>query len=226
MAKQVPPRAEAAFAAWSTPFSAQLTATPAAFSISPAQASTYAGLHSAFIAAYEVTKDNSTRTPGSIVTKRAAQKSADDYARMLIGIIQKSPTTSDTQRTDLGINVPRARSPINPPTIIPTLDVLKRYGTSVEIRIHDGSESRGKPAGVAGASVYSFVGPVCPTDPAMFKSEGITTRMQTTIDFDPTLPPGTVVWITACFYSPRGQTGTACQPVSTVLAGGAMSLAA
>ena len=203
-----------------------LTAAPIPLGQTAAIATTYAGKVSLFASCLTASTNPGTRTSVTVGATRDARRDLVAYTRILVRSIQGTMTVTDDQRRELGITVRKAPSPIGPPTIIPTIDVVKRYGTSVEIRIHDGSESRGKPAGVAGASVYSFVGPVCPTDPALFKSEGITTRMQTTLDFDPTLSPGTVVWIAACFFSPRGQTGTACQPLSTMLAGGAMQIAA
>ena len=39
-------------------------------------------------------------------------------------------------------------------------------------------------------------------------------------------PPGPVVWLTAFWYDPRGQSGPGCTPGSAILAGGGMLMAA
>jgi hypothetical protein len=82
-------------------------------------------------------------------------------------------------------------------------------------------DRRGKPAGVALAFVYSFVGTTPPTDLTMFKFEGSSTRTTFDILFPTTVAGGSQVWLYACWANPRTQSGPACAPVTAYLQGAA-----
>jgi hypothetical protein len=228
MATDFLPSREADLVTWSANFSALILATPSAYGLTPAQAVGYQALNDAYAAAYQTANDPSTRSPASIVTKNTAKTSLITNARLLAGIVQKFPATTNTQRTELGLTVKDAGpTPIPPPAEMPVLEVTERFGTTVKIKLHDGSGARrGKPAGVAGASVFSFVGPAAPSEIGDWKFEGNTMRPITEIDFAPTLSPGTLVWMTAFWFNPKGESGPGCAPVSTNIAGGAMQQAA
>jgi hypothetical protein len=152
---------------------------------------------------------------------------ASDLAKIIDG----TATVTDAQRLDLGLNVRATPAPIPAPSQAPNLDVAGRLGTTVTIKLHDGSTSgrRRKPAGVQGASVFSFVGTGGATPPAEladWKFEGNTTRTKIDVQFDAALAPGTLVWLCAFWFNPRGQAGPGCTPVSAILAGGGMQMAA
>ena len=108
------------------------------------------------------------------------------------------------------------------------LEVIERMGTVVKVRLHDATgERRGKPDGVAGARIYSHIGPTAPVNVVDWKFEGQVTRTaEIPITFASETAPGTIVWFTACWYNPRGETGPGCAPVSTNIAGGEMEMAA
>jgi hypothetical protein len=142
---------------------------------------------------------------------------------LLSKIIQGHSTVTAAQKVDLGLNVPAPHTPIGAPTTPPVLEVRERLGTWMRILLHDGSgTSRAMPDGVQGARVYSFIGPSAPVDINAWVLEGQTTRAFVDLQFPPTAVAGTVVWLTAQYYNPRGETGPACSPVQTVIAGGAM----
>jgi hypothetical protein len=93
--------------------------------------------------------------------------------------------------------------------------------------MHDGTgTTRGKPAGVQGASVFSYVGATPPVEVTGWTFQGNTTLTTIDVTFASTLPPGTVVWFTAFWYNPRAKAGPGCSPVSAILAGGGMAMAA
>ena len=79
---------------------------------------------------------------------------------------------------------------------------------------------------MAGASVFSFVGATPPVGVFGWNFEGNTGRTIIDAQFAGTLAPGTVVWLTAFWYNPRAESGPGCSPVSAILAGGGMSMAA
>ena len=100
-------------------------------------------------------------------------------------------------------------------------------GNTVRIKLKDNEGSkRGKPAGCAGASVFSLVSPTQPTTPAGFRFEGNTSKNLTDIVFDDTLAPGTRVWIIAFWFNGKCQSGPSCAPLGTFLQGGIFNMAA
>lgn len=208
-------------------FSTKISASPTTYGLVAAQATAYAALNSAYAAAYLEAIDPETRTKGKVATKNQAKVNLKAMAADLAKIIDGTSTVTDEQKIDLGLNVRAQPAPIPAPSEAPNLDLVERYGTTVGIRLHDGTGSRrGKPAGVQGASVFSYVGATPPADVGDWKFEGNTTRTRFVVQFDAALPPGTVTWLTAFWYNPRALSGPGCTPVSAILAGGGMQQAA
>ena len=83
-----------------------------------------------------------------------------------------------------------------------------------------------EPNDAAGISGFSFVGAEPPDAISSWVFQGNSTRQITTVTFDADLPAGTVVWFTAFYFNAKGQSGPGCSPVSAILAGGGMSMAA
>jgi len=221
------PSRESDLVVWSTTFNGLIVATPTAYGLVAAQATAYTALQTAFVTAFNLANGDATRTPAGLVTKDTAKVALIANARQLAGIIQRDPDTTNTQRSALGLTIKASPSPIPAPSEAPNIDILDRVGTSVELKLHDGSGSRrGRPAGVQGASVFSYVGATPPVSTSGFKFEGNTTRTKFTVEFDAALPPGTKVWFTAFWFNPRSQSGPGCTPISAILAGGGMSMAA
>jgi hypothetical protein len=222
------PTREAELVVWSTNFNTLINATPTTYGLTEPQATGYETLHSAFDSAFQASQDPTTRTPANIVAKNTAMNNLRTNARLLARIIQAAPAVTDEMKAGLGLTVRKTEpSPINPPTELPVLEVTERFGAVVRIKLHDGSGSRrGKPDGVQGASVFSYVGATPPADASGWKFEGNTTKTITEVEFPAGTAPGTTVYLTAFWYNPRGQSGPGCAPVSTNIAGGAVQQAA
>jgi hypothetical protein len=217
------PSREADLVTWSLNFKTRITATPTAFGLVAAQATAYGTLHDAFVTAYNAANNDGTRTPSAIITKDDAKASLEANARLLARIVQATPTVTNTQKSDLGLTVRDVSpAPVPPPAYAPDLDVVSVSGRTVRIRLHDSVSStrRGRPVGVAGASVFSFVGAAPPVALADWKFEGNTTRTIIDVVFDDATPNGAAIWLTACWYNPRAQTGPTCTPVTTNVPGG------
>jgi hypothetical protein len=141
--------------------------------------------------------------------------------------IQGTLTVTNQQRTDLGLTVRDAE-----PTPLPVpgkagAEVISVSGQTVLVRIYDplNPTRRGKPLGVAGATIVSYVGDEPSLNPAEWTFQGNTTRTKVQVAFPSTLTAGTKVWIAAFFFNPRGQSGQACDPVGTNLQGGSLMAA-
>lgn len=144
--------------------------------------------------------------------------------------MQKYPGTTDTQRAELGLTVHDVLpSPIPPPADAPGILVESVDGRTVSIRLIDPANPtrRGRPAGVDGATVLSYVGATRPEDTGAGKFEGSISRTTFDVAFPTTVAAGAKVWLTAFWFNPRAQSGPACEPVSAyVQFGGDMPMAA
>jgi hypothetical protein len=203
-------------------FSTKISATPTAYGLVAAQATAYAALNTAYSTAYLAAIDPLTRTRAAVATKKQAKVNLKAMASDLAKIINGTPTVTDAQKIDLGLNVRATPAPIPPPTVRPGMDLISVVGRIVKVHIHDSASStkRGKPAGVLGANVYSFVGTTYPTDPAAWLFEGSTTKNTFDVLFPNTVANGAQVWICATWFNKTTQTGPVSVPITTNVQGG------
>jgi len=207
---------DAGLLAWTVNFNTLINADPTAYGLTVEQAAEYATLSDAYASAYQTAVDPGTRTRGKVQAKNTAKAALKDRARLLAKVIEGQVGVTDEQKIDLGLNVRKAPAPIPPPETAPDIDIVSVSGRRVKIRLHNADNTkRAKPAGVAGASVFSFVGEAPPSDTAAWKFEGNTTRTVVDVDIDPSAQPGAKVWFTAFWFNPRAQSGPAANPVAT-----------
>ncbi len=220
------PTREADLVQWSTNFDARITASAANYGLTPAQATAYNALHTAFASAWQTANENITRTPPNIGAKNTAKEAliaGPGGIRELVGIVQEFPGTTRAERIELQITVRDTEpSPIPVPAVAPKLTIVSVNGRTVKIRLQDADSpgSRAKPAGVKGASVYSFVGATVPETIEEWKYEGSTTKNVVDVDFPVSVPAGSKVWLSANWSNPRLQAGPPCDPVQTTVGGG------
>lgn len=228
MATDFIPSREADLVTWSLNFSTKISADATEYGLTAPQATAYAALHTAFVTAYNVANDPLTRSPANIIAKNMAKDDLIENARELAAIIQAVPAITREQLASLGLTVRSTEpSPINPPEDAPGIDIVSAVVRTVKIRLHDSANPtrRGKPAGVSGANVFSYVGATPPAEIAAWKFEGGTTKSVVDVEFDAAVASGAMVWICAFWFNPRLQSGPACAPVSTNLPGGAVMAA-
>ncbi len=222
MASFLPVR-DAQLLAWSVNFNALINSTKGAgFGLTQQQATDYTTRHTAFATAYQTSYDPNTRTPPNITIKDEAKKALSEYARELVRIVQSYPSLTDDQRRELKITVRKQRSPQPPPTVRPALTIVSVTGRTVTIKIREDGESskRGKPAGVLGASVYTYVGNTYPTDPTLWAFDGTTTKTTHQIVFPETVANGAQIWVCAAWFNRKTETGPVSIPVTTNIQGG------
>src|SRR3954467_8723670 len=181
------PSREAELVTWIGTFRSLITSAPTTYGLTAGQATSYGTLATNFVNAYNVANADATRSPSNIIAKDEAKHLVVANTRLLAGIIQKFPGTTNQMRSDLGLTVPAAKGTIPPPSDIPELDIVSRIGTRVRIRLRDSTGvRRGKPLGVQGARVYSHVGPTAPVEIGDWTFEGQTTRVTADIQFSAT----------------------------------------
>lgn len=209
-------------------FKTKITASATTYGLTTAQATAFGVLNDVFVTAYNVANAPDTRSPANISSKDVAKAAVVANLRLLAGIVQRAPGTTNPMRIELGLP-PRSSepSPVPTPGFAPTLKVVSVSGRTAKIRLIDAENPtrRGKPAGALGASVFSHVGATAPLDLNGWTFEGNTGRTKLTLQF-PDAAAGATVWLTAFWFNPSKRSGPACDPVSTNLPGGGVSMAA
>jgi hypothetical protein len=208
-----PPSKEAGLLAWSTQFSAKITATPTAYGLVAAQATAYAALHTAYSTAYAAANNTTTNSKQAIIAKNQAKENllnGPGGAWQLVDVCQHWPSMTDSLRGELNIRIPDADpTPIPAPAQPPLLSIMSTSGRTLKMRLRDkeNPDRRGKPVGVAGATVLYFVGENTPADPSQWMFLLNESRTEFFADVPPVVIAGSKVWITAFWFNNRKQSG-------------------
>ncbi len=172
-------------------------------------------------------KQPPTRGNATVLAKDNAKRDLMAYTRLLARTIGNNMNITDAQRQALGLTIRKTHpTPIPPPSVRPGVDLVGVSMRTVTIHIHDSASNskRGKPAGVIGAKVYTFIGAEYPSDPTLWNYDGDTTQAKHEITFANSVPSGAQVWICAAWYGRRnGETGPISVPISTNIQGGGAS---
>jgi hypothetical protein len=221
------PSNDDALKTFATTMSTKISASAAAYGLSTTIATTLASKLAAFVTALSAAQDPSTRGKATIYTKSETKVLLVQYLRQVARMVQGCITVTNDQRVELGLPVHKTHGESIPaPTAAINMEITERYGNIVGFRVHDGTSRRGKPELVAGCQLYTHVGPTPPLTVEEWAYAGQYTRTTGEVAFDADLPVGTKVWLAACWYSAKGLTGVACDPVSAYIAGGGVAKAA
>ncbi len=221
------PTKDALIVTWANTFASVLSSSPTTYGATPAIATEFQTLATNLENAYLTSQEPATRTKGTIASKQEAKQAMKEACRKIVRVIY-AQTLTDQQLIDIGLrpyDVTPTQSPI--PALAPTLEVVSVYGHNVRVKLKDASgESRGKPAFVSAAQLYSFVGATPPSGSDGWKMEACVTRTSIIVQFPETVAPGSKVYLTAAWMNSRGLTGPACTPVvASIGYEGAMPLA-
>jgi hypothetical protein len=205
---------------WSTNFNTRATAAPSEYGLTAAQAALYTPLHQAYLAAQAalaIAVSEGIRSKPLYAARDETKYNLVRYGRELYAFIQNAVTVSDEKKLELGIHVKDLEPTAVPqPKDAPELTVKGVFGHQMRLVMRDASgKRRGRPLGVAGASLFSFIGEDPPSAAQGWKPEGNITRGMTLVEFPPSLPPGTKVWFTCFWYTLRGLSGPSCTPIAS-----------
>lgn len=217
------PSTDAGLLAWGLNYSTLVSANPVLYGLTAPIATTLAAKQAAYAAALTAATDPSTRGGATIFAKQTARKDLVAYCRLTARTIQGTITVTNAERYALGLTVRDVLpSPIPPPASAPDIDIISVSGRTVKIRLHDSTSSarRGRPPGVAGASLFSHVGPTPPAALSDWRFEGNVTRTTIGIVFDAEVANGATVWIAAFWFNAKTQAGPTSSPISTNVPGG------
>lgn len=223
------PRKDSLLLPYALNFSTRITASPITFDLVAADATALSAVFTPYQTAMAAIAAPGAKSPSGVATKNAARASMVPVLRELYAKVQASTSVSDANKGLLGVRVRKASpTPLPAPSSKPAVIVKSVSGWAVTVALRDSVDTatRGKPAGVLGAAVFSFVGEAPPSEIKQWKFEGNTGQTTVVVEFDPTLAAGTRVWITAFWFNPAKMSGPACDPVGTNLQGGGVAVAA
>ena len=217
------PDKQGAQVAWSLNFSTVINSAPTVFGLTEQQAQGFASVNTSLQASYLNGTNPSTKTKVTVAAKDTALRNMKIAARDLVSIIQGQPFVSPAQKEQLGItNRKTTTSTIPAPTQKPFIKIVKIDGRTVTVELRQNTSKRGKPAKVAGATVFTATGTAAPEGNEAWSFATNTTKTTFDIPFGPS-STGDTVWITAFWNNAKDQSGPAASAVSVNLpAGGVM----
>ena len=219
------PNKDAALLAWGANLYAVANLAPTTYGLTTGQCTAFNTLLTAYQTALAAC-DPGVRSKAAVLAKNNAKAALKTNARFLAKLVEGTSTVTNAQKATLGLNVRAMPSPIPAPAFAPQVDIVSVIGRTVKVRLHNSETAgkRGKPAGVKGAAVFSYVGATAPTDPTLYQFEGNTTLTVVDVAFPGTVAAGATVWITAMWFNERTQSGPAAAPVQAIIQYG-MSMA-
>jgi hypothetical protein len=186
-APYIPPR-DVDLIDWGSNFAGLITATPAAFGLTPTDASTIQAAFDAYDAAYALAVAPTTRTPVTVADKNTAKFTFIGIARTYAAQIRLNPGVTNPNKTALGLNlVNNVPSPIPAPTGFPIITFVGATPGEHTLRFADSTtpDSKAKPQGVTNMQLFVGVSTIALVDPADCSLYSTPTRVPLAVTFNP-----------------------------------------
>lgn len=209
----IPPR-DGDFDSWVTNFSAVLTANPAAYGFTSADASTIAASVASWHAAYLAANNGGTRGPASVQAKNTDRASTTQIIRPYAVAISQNQGISNTLKTTIGVTVRKVTpTPIGAPTTSPLLAIIAATPLQFTMRASDQNspDLRAKPFGVKSLELRVEPSAVAITDPSLISYYGLFSKQPMAVNFS-SGDAGKTAYIAARWVSTTGLVG----PWSTI----------
>jgi len=227
MSRTYMPRQKADQVEWANTFASVVNVNPVLWGLSVLQSTDFVALNASLQSAWTISEEPSTRTRVTLEFRDNLLDAMKTTARRLVSIIQVTPSVSSDMLIAAGLTVRDVhRAPAPPPKTAPVIRNLVVDGHTVSFSMVDVERQTGraKPKNILGASVFSSVNEVPEVDVQDWTFEGNWTNpSRITLHFDPTLSPGTKVWVTAFWFCSRAVSGPMATPVSTQIQFGGLS---
>jgi hypothetical protein len=223
------PTKDETLVAYGANWDTRITASPTTFSLTAPQAAQFHTYYQAFLDSYNTLRESveaGVRSQSLTTAKDEAKRQLLAYGRSLYGIVQSS-TTSDADKDLLGVNVRKTPpSPRPAPALAPLVGISSVNGRTVAVRLRDANDpdSKARPFGTAGASVFSFTGSEPPSDINEWVFEGNTGRTSIKVVFDGSVAAGAQVFITAFWFNTRKVSSPIATPAGAVLGGASVTM--
>jgi hypothetical protein len=180
------PNQDALALGWMQTFAAGISASPATYMISAAEAAGIQNAVDAFAAAHADAIDPAERTPVVVSIKDQARNAAEQLCRQYATLIKFNAGISDENKIAIGVRpVNPNRDPITCPTSSPVLNVVAATPGAHTLRFADSltPEDRAKPFGATELQLFVAVAETNVTDPEQAKFYGKFTRNPMSVAF-------------------------------------------
>jgi hypothetical protein len=214
------PREDANFSLWAQAFAAGITAQPALYFLSPAQALSIQNSVNSFVAALLVATNPATRTEGTIIAKDDARSICEDLCRAYAQDIKLNDGIPDQSKVDIGVRpINPNREPRECPQTSPLLSILGNTPNSQTLRYADTNtpDSPAKPFGATELQLFMGIGTTEPLPFAQCQFYGKFTKNPINVEFGET-DDGKIATYYARWASQRGETGPLSLPQSMRIA--------
>ena len=213
---------DAVFQAFTHNLAARVAANFGTYYVTDDDATAYDALQRDFAAKLVKATDPLTKGESATFAKNQSRKLLLKETQRLANQIENTMAVSDQLKKDLGLTVRSGHgTPVARPDSAPVVSVVKQSGLMLKVRLGDEADPtrRGRPQGVAFASVMTFVGDVPPADPAGWVFQGNSSLNVLTMSFPPETAPGSTVWVCAVWSNAKTQSGPVSSPLPVRIAG-------
>lgn len=210
------PSSDSGFREWAETFAQKLTADPALYMMTPAEAVSVDNAVDDFVAAYMIAIAPETRTKGTVASKDDARSIAESLCRQYAILIKDNAGITDEDKIDAGVRpVNPNREPIDCPTTPPLINVLGNLPGTQTIRYADTTtpDSGAKPFGASELQLFRGVGDVESMPLSQCQFYGKFTRNPIDVDFTEE-QDGLIATYYARWASVRGDVGPFSIPIS------------
>ena len=210
------PRNDDAFRTYAENFADIISANPALYMLTAAQAASIQGVVDIFVAKLAISSNENTRNKNTIADKDDARSVAETMIRQYAMDIKTNDGVTDGDKLAIGVRpINPDREPIDPPTTQPLLNVLGNLPGVQNLRYADSNtpDSRSKPFGVSELQLFWGVGTEDALPLAQCQFYGKFTRNPIDVMFDEG-DDGKVATYYARWATQRGDVGPWSVPVS------------
>lgn len=199
-------------------FSQRIAADPGAFSVTPQQAAELVAATDGFALALRTASEPATNSTGARAVKRDAKKILKQEIRRVAGIV-RAARLSEAQLLLIGLGGrDRTLTSSRKPASAPILQLGPCINGVVAVRLMDrDSPRRGRPRGTDGAMVFTWYGETPPRDIVAWGPGKLIGPPKLSITVPADTPPGTRLWVTACWLGRRYQRGPGALPISVMV---------
>jgi hypothetical protein len=215
------PRRDANFASWSKTLSNQVSADFAELGVPESLALELAEQTTQFVDAYRLATSGATAGRLSTLVKNQDRQRLEGTIRAVARLIRANPNTTAETLAQLQLEpAGRGGALSDAPPEQPNLNIERIDGRIVHIKLTEwGNGARRRPAGVPGATIFYHIGedlPLNQTGWTWYRNTGAT---RLAVRF-PVVPPGTRVWLSACWFNTRFDPGPWSTPMTCHLGSG------
>ena len=213
------PQEDALFRTYAESFVSGITANPALYMMTGAQAASVQAAVQDFVEKMAIAEEPSTRTSQTIADRKNARSVAEGLIRRYAMLIKENTGISDGDKLAIGVRpINVSREPIECPQSMPVINIVGNTPGAQTLRFVDSvTQKKQKPFGASEVQLFVAIGPAPATDPTTAKFVGKFTKNPIAVPFSAG-QGGLYATYFARWASVRGETGPFGVPASMRIA--------